>query len=58
MKLEAGPTCMEGSASPYFPPRVPERTHVGELGIAFSHLIHSFQNRSFVSAAWNRLPQA
>ena len=48
MRLEAGPTCMEGSASRYFPPRVPEHTHVGELGIAFSHLIHSLQNQSFL----------
>lgn len=45
MRLEAGPACMEGSASPYFPPRVPECAHAGELERACRHLIHSFQNQ-------------
>lgn len=56
MRLEAGPTCMEGSASRYFPPRVPEHTHVGELGIAFSHLIHSLQNQVICLSSLKRTP--
>ena len=56
MWLEAGPIRMEGSASPYFPPRVPECTHAGELETARSHLIAPYKIRSLVSAAWNGPP--